>query len=607
MPLKSRIRSLESKIEPAPSPKEPPTLLNFLEETTLDWQKANHLELLADKLKAVEVGKLDRLMVFLPPRFGKSELISRGLPAWYLGKNPDDRVILTSYGASLAYEFSRIARNRLRDYGNLFGETLAADSKSVTAWNIANHDGGLAAAGVGGPITGKGGDLIIIDDPIKNYAEAHSQKIREKLWNWFQTTLLTRLEPNGAIILVQTRWHREDLAGRLLDKEPAQWEVLRLPVFAEKNDPLGREPGELLWKERFSREEIERKRETQGSRKFAALYQQQPPEETAGALWSSEIINRIEDYPELDRVVIGVDPAVSNKPRSDETGIIVAGKSGSEGYVLEDRSDQFSSREWAQTVNQLFKDYQANLVVAEKNQGGDLVKSNLKTVNPTLPVEDVHAKKRKTLRAEPIASLYESGKVYHVEEFEQLEKQMTTWVQGDPSPDRLDACVYALTELLLGDQSEVIKKSWLRTYQRLPRADEREKYAYFDISENIQFYVNIVVNGRYTLFDHETREYSLENVENTLDQLINTPRMEVIAIEKDVYGDLPDKYLYNKTPVTPTDLGEINTKRIVRLFKNGKIFVPEGFQWSDVNRDLLFKSLEVVRENARTQTTYAVS
>lgn len=170
------------------------------------WQPAPHLELLCEKLEAVERGEINRLMVFLPPRHGKSEIISKKFPVWCLGRNPNREIILSSYAADLSFDFSKIARDTFREWGPvLWGLELAADSSSVGRWGVQGYRGGLVAAGVGGPITGRGAHIAIIDDPFKNYEEASSEVIRKRVANWYKSTLRTRLAPNGAIVLVMTR------------------------------------------------------------------------------------------------------------------------------------------------------------------------------------------------------------------------------------------------------------------------------------------------------------------------------------------------------------------------------------------------------------------
>lgn len=384
-------------------------------------------------------------MVFMPPRHGKSEIISRGFPSWYLGRNPKEKVILTSYSANLAYDFSRTARNKMRDWSEeIFGQTLATDSSKIKEWNIADYGGGLTAAGVGGSITGKGANVAIIDDPVKNWEDAQSKTIREKNWDWYQSTLYTRLAPEGSIVLVMTRWHKDDLAGRLLDNQD-DWTVLRLKALASGGGPLNRNEGEALWPDRFDRERLEEIKNTIGSTMWKSLYQQEPPEEIAGALWNEDMIMR-EASPDLERIVVAIDPATTSKGESDETGIIVAGKSGEEFYVLDDYSCKASPQGWASKAVTAYHEYNADRVMAETNQGGDMVESTIKEVEH-VPFEQVKASRGKRIRAEPIAALYEQERVFHTESFGELEDQLCTWKPGDDSPDRLDALVWALTEL----------------------------------------------------------------------------------------------------------------------------------------------------------------
>ena len=209
------------------------------------------------------------LIVEMPPRSGKSEHVSKYGTAWYAGTFPEKRVILTSYESTFAEKWGRDARNLLDEFGpRLFGVRVAQDSSAASRWGIQGHTGGMVAVGMGGALTGRGGDLIVIDDPLKNWEEAQSATNREKQWDWYRSTLRTRLEPAGSIILIMTRWHEEDLAGKLLaqsaeDSEADQWEAIRLPALAEPDpdkevvdwdewrDRLGRRRGQALWPARF--------------------------------------------------------------------------------------------------------------------------------------------------------------------------------------------------------------------------------------------------------------------------------------------------------------------------------------------------------------------
>ena len=219
-------------------------------------------------------------MVFMPPRHGKSEFISRYSTAWILGKFPDTRIILASYEADFAATWGRKSRDLLEEHGpSLFGVTVSKASSAASRWDIEGHEGGMATAGVRGPITGKGANIAIIDDPVKNDQEAMSQTYRDATWDWYRATFSTRIQEDGAIILVMTRWHEDDLAGRLLKAQEEggdKWEVVNLPALAEDDDMLGRQLGEPLCPQLFTKETLEKTKVRLGSFWWNALYQQKP-------------------------------------------------------------------------------------------------------------------------------------------------------------------------------------------------------------------------------------------------------------------------------------------------------------------------------------------
>lgn len=253
-------------------------------------------ELIASTLDRVVSGDLTRLMIFAPPQHGKSELVSVRLPAFWLGRRPDDPVIVTSYGADLAHSKSRQARSAVEsdEFAALFpGIRTPRDSRAVGNWRLAGRRGGLLAVGAGGPVTGHGAMLGIIDDPFENWEQAQSETIRNKVWEWYRGTFRTRIWENGAVVLIMTRWHEDDLAGRLLMAQPGQWEVLRLPAIAESQaqrdqhnlrmglpagrpDPLERAAGEPLSPARFSLAELEGIQRDVGSLVWNAEYQGAP-------------------------------------------------------------------------------------------------------------------------------------------------------------------------------------------------------------------------------------------------------------------------------------------------------------------------------------------
>lgn len=243
---------------------------------------ARHLMELDRALVEVAAGRLNRVIIEMPPRHGKSELASKYFTSWYMGVYPERNAILTSATSDLAEGFSSAARDILAEHGQrLFGVRLKPDSKSKSNWGI-EGGGSVRAAGVTGSIIGKGADILIVDDYFTNYIEAMSETQRETLMRWFFSVAETRLTPNGAILVIATRWHKSDLIGRLLQDQGDQWKRIRLTAMAEDDDPLGREPGAALWPEQFPLELLERKRrnyiQSGYEWQWEALYQQNPPE-----------------------------------------------------------------------------------------------------------------------------------------------------------------------------------------------------------------------------------------------------------------------------------------------------------------------------------------
>jgi len=247
-------------------------LLKFIEWTKPDYRPAPHHQTICDALEAIERRDIDRLAVFVPPRHGKSEIASRRFPAWYLGRNPKAQIICASYNSELASDFGRAVRNIFNEeeFRALFPVTLAQDSQAANRWHT-SEGGVYVAVGIGGTATGRGADIALIDDPVKDAADAASETMRNSAWDWYISVLRTRLQPRAAQVLIQTRWHEDDLAGRILSgPEGKRWHVIELPAI---------KGGEALWPEAYPVEELEAIRSLD-PRRFSALYQQTPqPEE----------------------------------------------------------------------------------------------------------------------------------------------------------------------------------------------------------------------------------------------------------------------------------------------------------------------------------------
>jgi len=247
------------------------------------WQMAPHLayldRMLLAALEDAAAERLEGLVVSMPPQHGKSELCSKYLPAWYLCNYPNRRVIVTGYGNDFAAQWGGKSRDLVRKWGPAFQVHVSKRSSSADRWDLEKYGGGMVAAGVGGPLTGKGANLLIIDDPIKNDGEARSPLKRQNLWDWWQSTASTRVRRRGLTLIIQTRWHRDDLAGRILHEAKTnrqRWREVRLAALAEDGDPLGRAPGDPLWPDKFPLAHLSRVRDGKTPYYWRALYQQDP-------------------------------------------------------------------------------------------------------------------------------------------------------------------------------------------------------------------------------------------------------------------------------------------------------------------------------------------
>lgn len=400
-----------------------------------------HLDVLDRALQDVSEGKIKRLIVAMPPRHGKSERVSKKFPAWHVGRNPEDEIILASYSIDLSREHSMIARDTLAERADIFGVKLAKDRQSAESWGIEGYRGGVKAAGVGGPITGRGARIAIIDDPVKNSEEANSEVIREKIWQWYQSTLYTRLTPDGRIIVVMTRWHEDDLVGRLLKKEREEiengthlgerWTVINFPAIAEENDYLGRAEGEPLWPEfGFTKERLAEIRNEVGTYVWNALYQQRPSA-ADGTIFKrehfryfrEEIIYNIPYFVLRDGKRYRkdecwnfqtVDTANSLKTINDYFVVTTVWVTPEHDLLI---YDVYRTHIEGPEQKQLMKDmahrhrpkFQA---IEDKTFGTNLIQE---CKRDGMTIRPVKVDKDKVTRALPIAARYEVGKVYHRE------------------------------------------------------------------------------------------------------------------------------------------------------------------------------------------------
>lgn len=387
-------------------------LLPFARATLSAYRYSHHLDHLAAALTALERGMTRRLLITMPPRHGKSELSSVRFPAWYLGRHPDHRIIIASYAADLAERFSRRVRAVVESelYSEIFPDVrLAQDSSRVSAWDIRGHAGGLKAVGVGGPVTGFGANCLLIDDPVKNREEAQSETLRNKIWDWFTSTAYTRLDDRGSVIVIMTRWHEDDLMGRILQAEAdggERWSKLHLPARDEQGRPL--------WPERYDSEELATIERTIGPYDWAALYMGNPtPRE--GAYFRAEAIPIIAALPSGLPHVRAWDVAASAGAGDYTAGALMAGPdTDGKFYIADMVRGQWATDERNRMIRQTADlDGQAVKIVVPQDPGSagvDAARAFVRLLHGHR-VEVVRVTGDKVLRADPLSAQLNVGNV----------------------------------------------------------------------------------------------------------------------------------------------------------------------------------------------------
>lgn len=382
------------------------SLLSFTLLTKPDYKVAFFHREVARALEKIDSGDINRLMIFMPFRHGKTELASIRFPAWYMGRHPDRSFISTSYGAELATDHGRDVRDVMSSplYQAVFpGVYLRADSKSKNNWQT-TLGGKFIAAGVGGPITGHGANVLIIDDPIKNQEEADSRIYREKTWKWYLNVARTRLEPNGAMILIQTRWHQDDLAGRLLNSRVnGGWDVINIPAWDESRG--------WLWPERYSPHEYESLKEELGPRSWSAMAQQNPiaPE---GSIFKLEWFPAYDPNhtPEYTRIVESWDTAFESSQENDYSVGCVFGQTTTGLDLLEVVRGRWTFLQLKQRLQAVHEKYNgSHILIERKASGHDLI--NMLRQETSLPIIPINPKGAKFARANAVSGRCQAGRV----------------------------------------------------------------------------------------------------------------------------------------------------------------------------------------------------
>lgn len=422
------------------------SLLDFAARTYAGWIDAPHLSMIAAQLELVERGELKRLIVNLPPRHGKSLLCSSIFPAWYLGRHPRRNVIMATHSAELSERNSRAARSLVQDSRWPFDSHLSSDSSSASRWNL-DKGGGVYACGLGGSVTGRGANVLIIDD-LQH--DSGSDGDREAAWQWFCEIATPRLEPSGAIVAIGTRFAEDDVFGRLLDGSDAgEWTVLRLPALAEEGDPMGRSAGEPLWPERMAAAEFASRRRSMGSRWFECQFQQNPvPHE--GNLIRSEWIQRYDQPPdEFTKVVCALDAAAKVGVANDYSAIVKIGIAKGAFYVLDVWRAKVEFPALIRRVAALGDETPkpSAIYVEDASNATALIQALKREAH--LPIVPVTAKGSKVSRVEGITGTLEAKKVFIPKEAPWLidfERELLSF-PASKHDDMVDALTLALSQL----------------------------------------------------------------------------------------------------------------------------------------------------------------
>jgi predicted phage terminase large subunit-like protein len=407
-------------------------------------------QLIIEYLEKLLSGKIKKLAIIAPPRHGKSLLGSVMLPAFALGRNPHETIITCSYGSDLSETWGRRVRNTLSDpaFREIFqGCQLSPESAAVYRFET-TAGGEYSAVGRGGPITGKGASLLILDDLLKDSAEANSEAVCRSIIDWLQSVCLTRLTPGGRVLAIATRWSERDPMGWILQQHG--WTVLHLPAFAEANDLLGRQPGEALWSSRYPVEALEAIRCDVGSRVFQCLYQGNVAA-AQGTIFKRDWFRHYVQTPEkFSRIIQSWDTSFKTSKTNDYSVCATLGQNQNGIYLLSLYRAKVEFPELKRKVGELADQWQPQEILIEDRASGQSLVQELK-VATTYPVIPVAVDRDKETRAAAVTGYFESGRVLFPEQAAagwviDLEDELASFPSG-LHDDCVDAIVQALNRL----------------------------------------------------------------------------------------------------------------------------------------------------------------
>ncbi|WP_256975106.1 phage terminase large subunit [Paenibacillus amylolyticus] len=420
-----------------------------------------------DRKKDMIAGKIPMedqyIGLSIPPRHGKSMTITETLPSYYLGHFPNDRIIEGSYNTTFASKFGKKNLQKMRRYGEeLFGLQVSPTTKSSSDWDIDGTRGGMISRGILAGVTGEGADLMIIDDPIKNREEADSQVYRDKMWSEWIDSFSTRLHPGAICIFIMTRWHEDDLIGRLQNPEygqPIPMNMINLPLEAEEGDLLGRDPGEPLWPERYSHNFIESRKKYPSS--FNALYQGRPTSQE-GNMLKRQWWKYYDVLPPVASKLISVDAAFKDSDDSDYVVIQVWGKNQANMYLIDQVRAKMNFMATVKSIMNMHTKHPdaAWKLIEDKANGSAIISTLHSQIGGIIPVNPEGGK---VARVNAVSAFIESGNVFIPRQAEWIHdfvEEAASFPNGKHD-DQVDAMSQALHRFIYfnGNMPEEQRKS----------------------------------------------------------------------------------------------------------------------------------------------------
>lgn len=453
----------------------------------LEWFHAEVAEKLENGYKRLMAGEDVRIMFFMPPRHGKSDMTTQKFASWVLGKQPDLPIMVSSYSDELATDFGQKTRDIMQSpaYNVMFDTRLRADARAKGKW-LTDSGGGYTAVGIGGAQTGKGFKIGIIDDPFKNREEADSEVVRESRHKWYKSTFSTREEGNSMIIFILTRWHEDDLAGRVL-KDAAEakkngeatdeWEIIEYKAIATEDEP-NRKEGEALWPDKFPLSKLMKKKSGMGSYEFSALYQQTPVDEENRKFKQAWFKHRdIEEVRAKQTYnVMTIDPRGKKDIQlgKDFVGYTINFIDGENKWNLISSREKLSATGLIDIMFTNWTRYGLHVIGIEDNQFTQgimiMIEEEMRLRGVYMNVQLLkHGGTQKELRIEALVPRYEHGGIYHIKQYgenlcEVLEDELKLFPKA-ANDDASDSCAYqpqVAQKPFIDDDDDIPAPGWVK-------------------------------------------------------------------------------------------------------------------------------------------------